>query len=243
MIPQLQLRHYRVAENRSIGEGLFELILEATSAEEALPPFQAGQWVYLHLLNPDGTTWARAAYSIASAPSVGTQRIALGIKVEGGFTRRAQQLVEGDVVQLQGPWGVFILPPGDAPLVLFAGGIGVTPLLCMIREAVALQPSRNIHLFYSLRTPAEAAYLDELREITAASPQVKLTSLVTREVPADWEGERGRIDALLLDRVLGQAPVSTIYLLCGPDPFMLAIRELLTARGVEKAQIKQESFG
>lgn len=240
-LPQLITRPYRVTENAPLAQGMFRLVLEAEDPKNAMTPFQAGQWAYLHLLNPDGSTWARAAYSIASAPRAGTRHIELAIKVEGDFTQRAQTLKPGDRVQLQGPWGVFTLGTDVKSHALFAGGIGVTPFLSMVREAAATNAADEIRLLYSNHTVADSAYLDELRQIAAAHPGVTLIPICTRETPPAWEGETRRIDAAMLDRHLASG--ADEYLLCGSREFMDTVRTLLAARGVEKKRIKQESFG
>ncbi len=240
-LPQLILRPYRVKENSPLAQGMFRLVLEAEESENAVTPFLAGQWVYLHLLNPDGSQWARAAYSIASAPSAGTRQIELAIKTEGDFTKRAGTLRIGDVVQLSGPWGVFTLGKDATRYALFAGGIGVTPLLSMIREAHASASQNDMTLFYSNRAVAESAYLDELRDLVKQDPRLSLVPICTRETPLGWQGETRRIDATMLDRYLADG--ADEYLLCGSKEFMDGVRALLLARGVEPQKIKQESFG
>ena len=240
-LPQLILRPYRVKENNPIAQGMFRLLLETDDAESLLTPFLAGQWVYLHLLNEDGSMWARAAYSIASPPSAGTREIELAIKTEGDFTQRTQTLQPGDAVQLSGPWGVFTLGKDATSHALFAGGIGVTPLLSMIREAQASAFNAHITLFYSNRTAAASAYLDELRGLAKQYARLTLVPICTREAAHGWEGETRRIDAEMLNQYLGHG--ADEYLLCGSKEFMNGVRALLLARGVDAKKIKQESFG
>lgn len=240
VLPQTVLRRYRVAENRSIADGCFALMLETTDPATSVPPFQPGQWVYMHLLNPDGSTWARAAYSIANAPCTGTATIELGIKLEGDYTKRAMSLKEGDEVLLQGPWGVFT-PKADRPhMALFAGGIGVTPLLCMARQMCATNAENDMTFFYSFRVPEGAAYLEELRALASGNPRLKFIPLCTG-ADAAWEGERGRLNASVLQRELPNG--ADDYLLCGSDGFMEGVRDLLIARGVDPKRIRKESFG
>lgn len=241
VIPQTVLRHYRVKENRVIADGSFALVLEAASENDALPAFQAGQWVYLHLLNPDGSTWARAAYSIASAPYEGTHTLELGIKTAGDFTKRAATLKPGDEVLLQGPWGVFTLKKDAKRAAYIAAGIGVTPLLCMAREACNAELDADIIFFYSFRHPPEAAYLDELHALTAENPRLILIPVCTGADIAGWAGERGRISADMLARLLPEG--ADDYALCGPDAFMDDLKTILVARGVEPKKIRRESFG
>ncbi len=235
--PQAQLRRYRVTENHPIADGSFRLLLEP--AAEPIPAHKSGQWVSLHLLNPDGSVWAKAAYSIANAPPVAGP-IELGIKVAGDFTKRALSLKTGDEVLLQGPWGVFVLPTSQPRLIMFAGGIGITPLLSMIREACATLPS-DILLFYSSRTCRETAYLDELRSLEDSCPRFRLVEIYTREVHPVAGKETGRIDVAMLDRYLTDYMVGE-YLMCGPKDFMDNIKQLLQNKGVEVKKIRHELF-
>lgn len=240
-LPQMVMRRYRVTANRALADGVFGLWLEAVNPSEAVPAFQAGQWVYLHLLNPDGSSWARAAYSIANAPSSGTRVIELGIKVEKDFTQRAQQLRVGDEVDVQGPWGIFTLKKDKPHIAMFAGGIGVTPLLSMLREACAMETVPRMSVFYAFRTPAEAAYLDELYALSSKYPQMTFIPICSRVSPDGWEGETGRITVDFIERHLPNG--ADDYIICGPDAFMDAIREIFLARGVDSKCIRRESFG
>jgi ferredoxin-NADP reductase len=237
-IPQTVFRPYQVVENTPLAKGMFRLVLAVGDTAEPLPVFQAGQWVNLRLLNDDGSEWAKAAYSIASAPSAGTERIELGIKIEGAFTKRLAALQAGDRVELQGPWGVFTLDPNTKRHVLIAGGIGVTPFVSMVREAAVT--GQDVTLLYSCRTPEEAAYLNELNALATLHQNITIFCTCTRGVPVGWEGEEGRITNDLLGRVVMDG---ARYLLCGPDGFMKELRALLVARGIDPKQVKQESFG
>jgi ferredoxin-NADP reductase len=150
-------------------------------------------------------------------------------------------LAVGARVEMHGPWGLFVLKPA-AHHVLIAGGIGVTPFVSMIREAALSSADMQITLIYSNRTVDEAAYLDELQQIAAAHPNIRVIPTCTRESPSGWMGERGRIDAAMLHRAVPDHRDAD-YLMCGPDDFMVSMREILVASGVDSKRIKQESFG
>lgn len=243
ILPQTVLRRYRVVENAPIADGQFKLVVEAVDANERVPEFKAGQWVYIHLLNPDGSDWARAAYSIVSAPSDGSHRIEFGIKMAGDFTKRAAALRVGDELNLQGPWGVFGCKPEQPRHVMIAGGIGVTPFIAIIREAIAANTKgHEFILFYSVRTPEEAAYLAELKSIAAAHPHIRIVATSTRGTSPDWKEETGRLSEVLFDRHLSDYATGE-YLLCGPKEFMQAMRDLLVVKGADPKRIKQELFG
>ncbi|OGL73337.1 hypothetical protein A3E39_00065 [Candidatus Uhrbacteria bacterium RIFCSPHIGHO2_12_FULL_60_25] len=243
--PQTVQRRYRVIENRPIADGIFRLLLEPV--EDPIPPFQAGQWVGLHLLNPDGSVWAKSAYSIANAPTTygpdlpAGRQVELAIKVEGDFTTRASTLKTGDTVFLTGPWGVFTLPKNEPRLVMFAGGIGVTPLLSMVREACATDLRSDILFFHSNQTCRDAAYADELRSLAARCPRLRLIEVCTRETHVGGEKESKRIDVEMLDRYIKDYTVGA-YLMCGPREFMDGLKRMLQDKGVDPKKIRKELF-
>lgn len=241
MNPLLIKRPFTVVSNETLADGCFRLVLEP--AEQAsMFPFIAGQWVYLYLLNEDGSEWARAAFSIASAPSGSRERFELAIKVYGDFTTRARGLQPGSRVLVQGPFGVFTLRASAHPLVLFGGGIGVTPLLSMLREVAATGAERDVVLFYSNRSRADVAYEQELRSIVEAHPRIRIHFILTRHAPAGWDGESRRLDAdMVRAHVLDLAAAE--YLMCGPNPFMDGVQQILVSLGVDvQKKLRKERF-
>ena len=236
------LRPFRVITNLSLATDTYALILEPAD-NELLFPFVAGQWVMVHLLNDDGTPWGKAAFSLANAPSEADGKLELAIKVYGDFTKRAQGLKPGDIVKIQGPYGVFTLRPGTDPLILFSAGIGVTPFRSMIREILATGDTRPVTLFYTNRTRQATAYETELRELAASHPSFKNVFILTgADVPSDWDGERGRLNEEMLVRHVGTFDGKE-YAMCGPRGFMDMIKEALAKHGVDvKVKVRKELF-
>lgn len=240
-IPEvLRLRKFRVQEIVWETPEIYTLRLVPVEGESSLV-FKAGQWVYLHLLNEDGTTW-KAAFSIATAPS-DTCPLELGIKIEKDFTKRASKLRIDDVVALQGPFGVFVLPNEvTTPIVFIAGGIGITPFRSMMREMIHQKMSVPMYLVYSNRYAEESAYLEEFDDVERAYGPMKMTATLTGEHPPGWTGKTGRVDAAMLSPVLAETAATGHFYLCGPNPFMDAIRGILDQAGVDKKRIHQERF-
>lgn len=240
--PVLKLRPFRITEITWETAEIFTLELEPQDPADMVS-FKPGQWVYLHLLEKDGTSWARAAYSVASSPEESAERIKLGIKLEGDFTKRASKLMPDDIVSIQGPFGVFVTPPGDAPLVLFAAGIGVTPFRCMIRSLEAQGANRPMTLFYSNKAIEDAAYFEEFDALAKRAEWFHPVFTLTRGEPSDWPGERGRIDGAMFDRHVSSYE-EAVFMMCGPKEFMDGIRSMLEERGVDtRKRLKQELFG
>lgn len=239
MNPLLEKRPFRVVANNTIATDTFQLLL-APVTDAARFEFKAGQWVYLFLEDPTGGKPWRAAFSIASAP--GHEPVELAIKLHGDFTRRSQALKAGDVVELQGPFGLFVPPPGNAPLVMFGGGIGVTPFMSVIREALSKNDPREMVLIYSSSRKQDLSYEDELRAYATQFPQFKLAFTLTREAPAGWDGLTRRIDARMLNE-LGIDLATSQFMMCGPNPFMDAIVDLLKTLDIDtKTRLHRERF-
>ena len=240
--PVLQVNRYIVEELIWESVNVFTLKL---SAEQGSPlTFTAGQWVYLHLLGQDGTSWGRAAFSLASAPSESKERLQLAVKIEKDFTKKAGQLQPGDVVGIQGPFGVFTLPEQTSKLVMFAGGIGIAPFRSMIREVLARQLPIEMVLFYSNRFIEESVFFEELDDFAVQSPKFKAVCTLTGgDLSSDWKGESGRFDQAMFDKHCSDSP-NTVYLMCGPEAFMEQVKAVLSGKGIDiKTRLKKELFG
>lgn len=239
--PVLIVRRFRIQEVKWETAETYTLVLAPEDPSDMVA-FKPGQWVYLHLFNPDGSLWAKAAYSISLAPEECSERLEMGIKLHGDFTKRASKLMPDDVVGIQGPFGVFVLPLTEVPLVMFAGGIGVTPLRSMIRSLVKNGGSRPVTLFYSNKYPEESPYLEEFLVLADQAPWFRFIPILTQQAPSEWKGERGRLDPAMLARH-SVIDAGTTYLMCGPRSFMDSVRGFLTEAGIDKKQIKEELFG
>jgi ferredoxin-NADP reductase len=238
----LPIRRFRVIERRDETAETFTLVLEPADGE-AMFTFQAGQFVMLHLYNPDGTVWAKAAYSIASAPLESQKNFELGIKLHGDFTRRTAGLSTGDDVGVQGPYGVFTLKQDVERIVFFAAGVGVTPLRSMIREALLANSPTELILFYSEKTHAAMAYEDEFRSLATTYPNFRFIPILTRETPEGWDGETSRLDRAMVEKYLNDWQGSR-YCVCGPKEFMDAAKVMLVSADVDvRTRLQKESFG
>lgn len=240
--PQAERRPYRVVSNMDIANGVLQLILEPVDPNNRIPPAEAGQWVSLHLMNEDGSVWAKSPYSISVAPHEveGDNRIELGIKIFGDFTQRVKTLKQGDVVELQGPFGVFTLK--DSPRsVFFAGGIGITPLRSMIRHAKHAYPNMDMVLFYSVRDITQSAYGNEFENMESESDLFRLITQSPCVVDPNAPGGFCDVNPELVDGIISDY-TDTEYYLCGPKDFMDKITTFLQARGVDSKSIHQERF-
>lgn len=147
----------------------------------------------------------------------------------------------GAAVTVGRPAGTFVYPAGDdRPIVLVAGGIGITPLLSMLRHAVATEPSRPIALLYSARSENDLAFLSELRLVAERHPQVRIGITLTRPASATrWR--IGRIDRSMVQQYVNH-PEHSIFCICGPAQMISDTTTLLQGLGVPSSQIRFEHF-
>ncbi len=200
----------------------------------ALPmwmPHLPGQHYDVRLTAPDGYT-AQRSYSIASSPlDHGEIELTIDRLDDGEVSPYFHDVVvEGDQVEVRGPFASYFVWRGESPAFLVGGGSGVVPLMAMLRHRRRAAPEAEMRLVYSVRAPDEVIYADEL------GPETELT--YTREAPDGWEGHRGRIDAELF----ADDPMAIAFI-CGSNGFVEAASQLLVAAGVEPARVRTERFG
>jgi ferredoxin-NADP reductase len=206
----------------------------------------AGQHVDIRLTAEDGYQ-AERSYSIASAaedPSrmeITVERIAAG-EVSPFL---AGELVVGDTLEIRGPIGGYFTwrTCTRAPLMLIAGGSGVVPLMSMLRSRARSMVDVPAALLYSARTRESIIYRVELDRLAAKKDGLTVTYTLTRESPADWQGETGRVDEGLLRTHAIPAERAPVTFVCGPTAFVEAVAEHLVRLGHPQAAIKTERFG
>lgn len=225
------IRQFHVVANRSLADGIFELELAPTDGQPVFD-YEPGQFVMLQLLNPDGTIWAKSAYSLAGAPDESRASIFLAIKVRGDFTQRASALKPGDSLNVQGPFGRFVPPANDSHLVLLAGGIGITPFRSILRQELARGTGRKVTLVYSCRTRQVMPYFDELQDLARQNPSFRCVITFTGYAPDGWTGETGRIGQKLIQKHVPDAKTAE-FMACGTNDFVKDMYESLAKLGVD----------
>lgn len=207
------------------------------------PGHLAGQHVDVRLTADDGYRATRS-YSLA-APTDGDHVELTVQRVPDGEVSAflCDELAPGDTVEVRGPvGGWFVWRPGQAgPVLLVAGGAGVVPLMAMLR---ARHTAREVpfRLVYSVRSPEEVIYRDELHR-RADARDVDVSLLFTRVAPSGDPRGAGRITADDL-RLEGwsAADEPTCYV-CGPTGFVESAAALLVTLGHAAERVRTERFG
>ena len=185
----------------------------------------------------------RTAYSIASSPEETSREGWLEFLVKtdqsNRFGAHVDALQRGSTVLVHGPVGKFVFPdaPDERRFLFIAGGTGIAPLRSMLRHAIDANVPGRKALLYSARTPAEFAYLPELRTL-ARQGAVNLTLTLTG-IADRWRHSRGRAGTELLAPLVDE---DTLCFLCGPPSMILEVPEILRALGVPASRIKTEEY-
>ncbi len=196
-------------------------------------PHLPGQHYDVRLTAPDGYR-AQRSYSVASSPlDEGEIELTIDRLEDGEVSPYFHDvLVEGDLVEVRGPFASYFVWRGEAPVLLIGGGSGVVPLMAILRHRRRAMPDVPMRLIYSVRWPEDVIYADELGG--------EATLTYTREPPDGWTGHTGRIDEPMIEGAkLDQATAFT----CGSNGFVETASQLLLASGFEAQRIRTERFG
>jgi ferredoxin-NADP reductase len=236
-------RAWRLAhlvERRPETESAATLVLEVAG----WPGHLAGQHIDVRLTAPDGYQAARS-YSLA-APTNG-DRIEITVQevpdgeVSGYLVEDASS---GDTVEVRGPvGGWFVWHPGvSGPVLLVGGGSGVVPLMAMIRSRDVGSPT-PFRLIYSVRTPEDRIYDQELQRRATQDSGLDITFIYTRKAPAGEMRPAGRITAKDLLMYGSSVDLEPSCYVCGPTPFVETVADLLIDIGHNPTRIRTERFG
>jgi nitric oxide dioxygenase len=154
---------------------------------------------------------------------------------------------EGHHIELGPPCGEFTIDPAavEKPIVLIAGGIGVTPLLSMAKSLVKENPEAKVHFIQAARNSQVQAFAGELRDLAESGRNVSTKVIFDAPLSGDVEG--GKCDTagfITTDLLRDWTPYSEAeFFFCGPKPFMRNVHTSLQELGVAEDRIRYEFFG
>jgi len=234
----LHRRPWQLASVTRLANRMWELDIQPAGGGRA-PGYRAGQFVWM-------TEGKRRfplfdhPFSIADSPA--RPGLSLIIKEAGDFTGGIGKLAPGTPIGIDGPYGEFTLDqhPGDS-VVLLAGGVGIAPIMGLLRDLVARGDQRPVRLAYAAGVPANFACLPE---IEAAKQVLDLqVMLVSEDDAPGWAGLVGRLTQDRLRGLLkGLDPRRTVALICGPGPMVTAVSDALLDLGVPMNKVVYERF-
>jgi predicted ferric reductase len=231
-------RPWRVAQVRPERGRVCTLALEPPAGTRLR--FAPGQfaWVSLHA---SPFAMREHPFSIASSAERG-DRIELAIKALGDFTATIKDTPVGETVYVDAPYGTFGVDehPDAFGYAFVAGGVGIAPILSMLRTLADRGDRRPLLLFYGSRNWERIAFREEL-EALRQRLDLKVVHLLQEPDP-DWGGERGLISEEILMRHLPVTRHRFHYFLCGPTPMTRTAERALSTLGVPAARVHSEIF-
>jgi len=252
-------RKFRIAERRIANEAGDICSFYLTPHDGgALPPFLPGQFLTFELNIPDRPTPVVRCYSLSDSPAVrdhyrvSIKRLGPPPKADpgtpGGLVSNFfhLSLKEGDVVDVMAPAGGFHLDiHSERAVALIAGGVGLTPVLSMLKWLADHDSHRETWFFYAARNREDIALLDEIREITDNRSHFHLVIVFSDPTAECVEGKdynvAGFLTADVLKHYLGNSNYE--FYICGPPPMMASITKQLEEWGVPEEDIRFEAFG
>jgi nitric oxide dioxygenase len=241
--PENIWRTWRVVEKRHETDDVVSIVVERTDERDVYPS-QPGQYVTLQMPTKDGLHQPRQ-YSLTRTDdghhrTFAVKRVHDAGKPEGEVSTLVHDSLKvGDEVTLSAPFGDVVLAGGDGPLVFASAGIGVTPYAGMLNHLAAQGSQREVLFLHAGTSPESFVLRDQITQDLASLPNATLHSWF--EQPGGELGpneHQGFMDVTAVD-----LPQDATYYLCGPLPFMQAVRERLLGLGVPPRKIQYEVFG
>lgn len=208
-------------------------------------PFSYLPGQFLTVTVPTDSKPMKRSYTIASSP---TQHDYAEITVKheeqgvvSGFLHGRSQV--GDLLECSGPSGTFIFSGRECKcILLIGGGVGITPLMSVIRYLTDRSWPGDIYLIYSIHSPQDFIFQEELDYLQRRHPNLRVIVTVSHPEGTDWKGPTGRITKELISQSVPDLASRYVHL-CGPVPLMEAVKKLLAELGVSMERIKTEAFG
>ncbi|MER1947664.1 NO-inducible flavohemoprotein [Stutzerimonas stutzeri] len=231
-------RPFRIARKVKESEEITSFHLQAEDGG-LLMEFLPGQYIGLRL-EINGKE-ERRNYSLSAAGNGREYRISVKREPGGVVSNALHDMPEGTIVELFAPAGEFTLAPGNKPLVLISGGVGITPTLAMLEQALAT--SRPVHFIHCARNAGVHAFRRAVDALAERHTQLqRFYCYEEHDGSADAPDAIGRLTEQQLADWLPQSRDVDAYFL-GPKPFMAAVRRQLKAIGVPEQQTRYEFFG
>jgi len=224
---------------------------------QPLADFRPGQFLTVSVVPPGAKRPVVRCYSLSDRPDPGQYRITikrvppppdrpdLPPGLCSGYFH--DHVAVGDVVGVRGPSGAFFLDPDPGlPALMIAGGVGVTPMVSMLRWQARAAPERPVHLVYAVQNSAVHAFRSELQALFRACPAFRQTVVYASPLLTDVRGRDhdrdGYVDLSVVQPILQALGRCAVYV-CGPPQMMEALVPALRQAGVDEADLHYEAFG
>ena len=233
---------YKVTEVREEAEGVWSIVMEPPPHSRRFD-YLPGQFHFLTFQRAPHLPVEEHHWTISSSPS-DEKVLCSTIKESGDFTASIGKTKPGDTVLVHGPFGRFsyVLHPAERDLVFIAGGIGITPLMSMLRQIRDTRAGVKVTLLYCNQNERSIAFHKELDAMTATEGLAIKVIHILSKPSDDWPGERGHLDGKMIQHLCGPNLKEKGFYVCAPPEMMNQTVKFLRKAGVPPARIHFERF-
>ena len=164
-----------------------------------------------------------------------TQTIHCDIALTDGLTQWWQLLTQANHCLIKGPVSQYHWPSGDAPMVMLAGGTGITPLLAVLMAHEAQLTDRSVTLYWGVRRQELLFAQDELNRLMQTYPNFHWQAIVSEEDEL-WTGAKGNLPDVIM-QTMSQV-TNYEWLICGPWPMVKMLKTWLSDQSVNAEHIQ-----
>ncbi len=219
------------------------LELEFRSKDKKIFKYNAGQYVFIKFIKSKLPKESHP-FSITSDYSNNKESFSLMVKKSGDYTNKLNLLNINDIALVEGPYGNFFdeeSKVSKVPFVMLAGGIGITPILSIIRNEINNKSDREIVLVWGLTALKEIFLLDELEEMKKINKNFNYKIILSRDKSDKYD--HGRINEEFLEKIkVDKLYDEATFFICGPSPMMDSMKTILKKNNVKNNKIKIEEF-
>jgi ferredoxin-NADP reductase len=206
--------------------------------------FQAGQWFVVSFPSADAAEPWEHHFSHSDSPSDPWMEFTTRMR-GSGFKNALDALPIGSRVQVEGPYGGFVMPPDVERAAFLAGGIGITCVRSILRWVAGAPEGaslalREAVLFFANHSEDAIPFEQELKGFTESIPGFRVVHVLSQSGKS-WRGYKGHLDQQVMARELPH-PAGWHFFVSGPPSFDQAMQEMLVNWGIAATGIKQEQF-
>lgn len=234
-VPIWGRRKLRVSNVEKESHDTYSVALEPTDGRPL--SYRPGQFMFLRLVRP-GRRSELHPFTISSSPTSGWP-ITATIKQSGDFTDTIDQTRSDDRARVEAPYGrfSFLLHKSEA-VVFIAGGVGITPLMSMMRYIRDTKDTRPATLIWGNKTQKDILFREELEQMPE---NVSVTHVLSKPAE-DWDGPRGFVTKEIIEQRAGDELKRADFFVCGPPVMMDKVIDALGELGVPKKRTHWERF-
>ena len=216
----------QVVQTQTLVANIIELVVSRPDGFN----WQAGDYLWLGLDDA-----SLKPFSIANVLSEDTQTIHCDIALTDGLTQWWQLLTQANHCLIKGPVSQYHWPSGDAPMVMLAGGTGITPLLAVLMAHEAQLTNRSVTLYWGVRREQLLYAQDELNRLMQTYPNFHWQAIVSEEDEL-WTGAKGNLPDVIM-QTMSQV-TNYEWLICGPWPMVKMLKTWLSDQSVNAEHIQ-----